>query len=58
MPTYSVVAALEILAYVTLAIKIDFYCQLLGTEPSMTNTNFRKNLKCLTVGVLGFFFTF
>lgn len=42
LPTYSVVATLENLSYVTLAIKIDFYSQLLGNGPSMTNTNFRN----------------
>lgn len=56
MHIYSVVAAMENLVYVTSASKIDFYSQPLGNGPSVTNTNFRKNLKQLTVGWFVFLF--
>lgn len=59
MHMYSVVAVLENLAYVTLALKIDFYSQTLGNRSSITNTNLRKKSEMVNWGfvwLLLFFF--
>lgn len=62
MHMYSVVAVLENLAYVTLALKIDFYSQTLGNRSSITNTNLRKKSEMVNWGfvwlLLFFFFLF
>lgn len=56
MHMYSVVAVLENLAYVTLALKIDFYSQPLGNRSSITNTNLRKKSEMVNWGFVWLFF--
>lgn len=50
MHMYSVVAVLENLAYVTSALKIDFYSQPLRNRSSITNTNLRKRSEMVNWG--------
>lgn len=56
MHMYSVVAVLENLAYVTLALKIDFYSQPLGDRSSITNTNLRKKSEMVNWGFVWLLF--